>query len=278
MTIVRVVRVLMPISSAEPQVRGWCSVNDGPVPLRCWWAPTGVETGAVGRAARNRNETDSYQERKRAVLVLPEVFGVNAWVRSVADRIAATGVPALAMPLFARTAPELDLTYGEMQLAEGRSHKSATTAAALLADGTAAISWLRRQLNDPQAEITVVGFCFGGHVALLMASLPEVARTFDFYGAGVVQGRPGGGAPTLDGLPQVQGELTCLFGLDDSLIPKADRDAIESALRQADPSGARLRCVSFPNADHGFMCDARAAYQPEAAAQGWQRLLGALRR
>ena len=172
MTIVRVVRVLMPISSAEPQVRGWCYVNDGPVPLRCWWAPTGVETGAVGRAARNRNETESYQERKRAVLVLPEVFGVNAWVRSVADRIAATGVPALAMPLFARTAPELDLSYGEMQLAEGRGHKSATTAAGLFADG---------------------------HTA-------RGGRTFDFYGAGVAQGHPGGGAPTLDGLPQVKGQ------------------------------------------------------------------------
>ena len=267
MTIVWVVCVLMPIPSPEPQARGWCCVHDGPVALRCWWAP-----------ARGRNAGDAKTCRKRAVLVLPEVFGVNAWVRSVADRIAASGVPALAMPLFARTAPELDLSYGEMQLAEGRRHKSATTATGILADGSAAIRWLRRQLGDPQAEITVVGFCFGGHAAMLLASLPDVTRTFDFYGAGVVQGRPGGDVPTLDVLPQVQGQLTCLFGLADPLIPKTDRDAIETALRQADPSGQRLRCISCPDADHGFMCEARAAYQPEAAAQGWQLLQEALDR
>lgn len=267
MTIAWVVCVLMPIPSPEPQARGWCCVHDGPVALRCWWAP-----------ARERDADDAIACRKRAVLVLPEVFGVNAWVRSVADRIAAAGVPALAIPLFARTAPELELSYGERQLAEGRGHKSATTATGILADGSAAIRWLRRQLGDPQAEITVVGFCFGGHAALLMASLPEVKRTFNFYGAGVVQGRPGGDVPTLDVLPQVRGELTCLFGLADPLIPKVDRDAIKSALAQADPTGQRLRCVSCPDADHGFMCEARAAYEPEAAALGWQLLLEALDR
>ena len=150
----------MPVFSGVPLSSGWRCINDGPVPLRCWWSPAEAES----------LETNAL--RKRAVLVLPEVFGVNVWVRSVVDRFAAAGVSALAMPLFARTAPELDLSYGEMQLAEGRGHKSATTAAGLFADG---------------------------HTA-------RGGRTFDFYGAGVAQGHPGGGAPTLDGLPQVKGQ------------------------------------------------------------------------
>jgi len=268
----------MPVSQRLAVPSGWCCINDGPVSLRCWWSPAETGLASAPSLTRIRYENDPFVSRKRAVLVLPEVFGVNAWVRSVADRIAAAGVPALAMPLFARTAPELDLGYGEMQLAEGRRHKSATTAPELLADGAAAIRWLRRQLNDPQAEITVVGFCFGGHAALLLASLPEVACTFDFYGAGVVQGRPGGGAPTLEVLPQVQGELTCLFGLADPLIPAHDRAAIETALHAVDPAGQRMCCVVFPDADHGFMCEARAAHQPAAAAQGWRLLLDAFRR
>ena len=45
------------------------------------------------------------------MIVLPEIFGLNDWVRGVADRLSATGVPALAMPLFARTAPDLELGY-----------------------------------------------------------------------------------------------------------------------------------------------------------------------
>ena len=49
--------------------------------------------------------------------VPPEIFGLNGWVRGVADRLSAAGVPALAMPLSARTAPELKLGY-EPQIEE----------------------------------------------------------------------------------------------------------------------------------------------------------------
>ena len=69
------------------------------------------------------------------------------------------------MPLFARTAPELDLAYSEADLIEGRRHKDATTTAQILEDLGVAIAWLKQRC--PQAHIDVVGFCFGGHAALL---------------------------------------------------------------------------------------------------------------
>ena len=86
------------------------TVNTGSVSLRCWWAPT-----------------NSVKPARRAVIVLPEIFGLNGWVRGVADRLSAAGVPALAMPLFARTAPELELGYDPDSTSEGRRHKEATT-------------------------------------------------------------------------------------------------------------------------------------------------------
>ena len=57
-------------------------------------------------------------------------------------------------------------------------------------------------------------------------------------------------------MPHVKGRLTCLFGLADPLIPEDDRQAVAKALRQVDPLGDRLRMELFPEADHGFMCDA----------------------
>ena len=57
--------------------------------------------------------------------MLPEVFGLNAWVRSVADRLAPQGYPALAVRLFACTAPDLELAYDASDLAEGRHHQLA---------------------------------------------------------------------------------------------------------------------------------------------------------
>ena len=45
----------------------------------------------------------------------------------MADLLAAQGYPALAVPLFARTAPDLELAYNTSDLAEGRRYKDATT-------------------------------------------------------------------------------------------------------------------------------------------------------
>ena len=70
------------------------------------------------------------------------------------------------------------------------------------------------------------GFCFGGHVALLAATLPAVAVTVDFYGAGVASGRPGGGPPSLELVPSIGGTLLCICGDGDPLIPAADVAAI----------------------------------------------------
>ena len=66
--------------------------------------------------------------------------------------------------------------------------------------------------------------------------------------------------------------LTCLFGTADPLIPAEDRAAIRAALLKTDPGGDRLRYVEREGADHGFMCDARSSYNPEAALLGWQLL------
>jgi len=244
----------MPIVSQPLGPASWQSLEGPDVPLRCWWAPA--------------NDTSAY--RDRAVLVLPEVFGVNAWVRSVVDRLALAGVSALAMPLFARTAPQLELGYDPASLAEGRRHKDQAHADSILADIAAAAQWLQARGFE---RLTVVGFCFGGHAALLAATLPEVHSSIDFYGAGVCQGRPGGGEPSLDLLPQVTGRLLCVCGTDDPLIPPEDQRQIAAALRRFDPSGQRLRYVAMEGSDHGFMCEARSSFHPAAAERGWELLL-----
>lgn len=244
----------MPIVPQPLDPASWQSLAGPDVPLHCWWAP------ASGTSAR----------QDRAVLVLPEVFGVNAWVRSVADRLALAGVSALAMPLFARTAPRLELGYDPESLAEGRHHKDQAHAASILADLAAAAQWLQAR---GYARLTVVGFCFGGHAALLAATLPEVHSSIDFYGAGVCQGRPGGGGPSLDLLPQVTGRLLCVCGTADPLIPSEDQRRIAAALQTVDPAGQRLRYVAMEGADHGFMCEARSSFNPAAAERGWALLL-----
>ena len=250
------------METSELSGGAWVDVLNGPVRLRCWWAEPRADA----------NDFESKSLINRVYIVLPEVFGLNAWVRSVADRLAAQGCPALAVPLFARTAPDLELAYEASDLAEGRRHKDATTSEQILADVAAAVSWFRARY--PQAAIHVVGFCFGGHAAFLAATLLGVEHAFDFYGAGVSRMRPGGGEPSLALLPEIKARLTCVFGMADPLIPPEDRGAIVAALREVDPASQRLRFVEYAGADHGFMCEARSAFNPHASAQGWRLLLG----
>jgi carboxymethylenebutenolidase len=245
--------------SSSASVRAGWQLLAGPLglPLRCWWS---LPASGSPRAA---------------VLVLPEVFGLNAWVRKVADRLAAAGYAALAVPVFARTAPDLELDYDEVGLVEGRLHRDAVTADQLLADLDCAIAWLQEQPDLQARPVGCVGFCFGGHLAMLAATLPEVAATCDFYGARVSTFRPGGGEPTLKLLPQVNGHLLCIAGADDPLMPAAELAAIETALAAAHRSRPQqqFRLLVLPGAGHGFMCEARVDFQPEAARQGWSAML-----
>ncbi len=244
----------------EPEIGRWLTLpprEPGQPALTCWLA---LPPQAPPRAG---------------ILVLPEIFGVNAWLRSVAGRLALAGYAALAVPLFSRTAPGLELGYDEAAVREGRLHKERTSAAGLLADLAQAADGLAQALPDLPAGLGCVGFCFGGHVAMLAASLPQVRASCDFYGAGVATGRPGGGPPTLDGLAASQGRLLCVCGNEDALIPPADVAAIEAALQAANrdrPPGQEHRLLIL-EAGHGFLCEARADHRPEAATTGWREML-----
>ena len=228
-----------------------------PRAMPAWWARPAV--GTTPRAA---------------VLVLPEVFGVNGWVRSVADRLAAEGYAALAISTFWRTAPQLDVPYDAAGLAEGRRHKDQVRVDQLLSDVAAAAAWMQTaHAADGLAQkpLGCVGFCFGGHLALLAATLPVIAASADFYGAGVSSGRPGGGPPSLALVPQVHGRLWCFCGDTDPLMPPQEVSAIAAAVRAQPGAGHRL--LIAPGAGHGYMCSARGDYHPEAAAAGWAALL-----
>lgn len=246
-----------PPAAPQDHAGQWVTLEaPGDHPLRCWWAAPVAEP------------------LRGAVLVLPEVFGVNRWVRSVAERLAAAGFGALAMPIFARTAPDFETGYDEAGLALGREHRDAVTAAGLLADGRRAIAWLQSHSGLDGRDVGCVGFCFGGHLALIAATLPEVAATCDFYGARVSSFRPGGGSPTLDVLPQIGGDLLCISGDRDPLMPPEELAAIDAAIASGQCSEHERRHLVIPGAGHGFMCEARGDFLPEASEQGWSEMLG----
>lgn len=201
------------------------------------------------------------------IIVFQEVFGVNDHIRTVTDRIAQLGYVAIAPALYQRQAPGFEVGYSPADLEQGRTYKNQTTATELLSDTRATLTYLQK--NEPvKASFGTIGFCFGGHVAYLAATLPEIKATASFYGAGIAAMTPGGGASTLTLTPQIQGVLYAFFGTQDALIPSTEVEQIKAALLTHQ---IRHQVFTYP-ADHGFFCDQRASYQLEAATQAWQQV------
>jgi carboxymethylenebutenolidase len=211
------------------------------------------------------------------IVVIQEIFGVNSHIRDVTERIAKLGYVAIAPALFERTAPGFEAGYTPEDIEVGRKYAwMQTTASELLSDIQSAIDFLKTLPQVKQDALGCIGFCFGGHVAYLAATLPDIKATASFYGARITTTTPGGGEATLTRTPQIQGTLYAFFGMEDSSIPREQTDEIEAELEKYK---IPHRVFRYDGADHGFFCDQRASYNPKAAADAWiqvQQLFGQL--
>ena len=200
------------------------------------------------------------------IVVLQEIFGVNAHIRDVTERIASLGYVALAPALFQRFAPGFETGYTPEDIEIGRNYAQQTKASELLSDIQAAIDFLKNQPQVKKDALGCIGFCFGGHVAYLAATLSDIKATASFYGAGITTRTPGGGSPTVTRSPEISGTLYAFFGMEDASIPSEQVDQIQAEL---DKYQVAHRIFRYNGADHGFFCDHRASYNPEAAADAW---------
>ncbi len=84
-----------------------------------------------------------------------------------------------------------------------------------------------------QSKITVIGFLYGGHAALIILRLSNIVdTTFDLYGKNIAITILGSGSPRMELLSKILGKLTCISGKNNQLIPQANRTCIKNALRE----------------------------------------------
>ena len=200
-----------------------------------------------------------------AVVVIQEIFGVNAHIREVTEKFAKEGYVAIAPSIYQRQAPGFEVGYTEENVKLGRKYKEQTKASELLSDIQATINYLKTLPTVKADKFGCIGFCFGGHVSYLAATLPEIQATASFYGAGITTGTPGGGTPTVTLTPKISGTIYGFFGTEDPLIPIEQIDQIEAELQKHQ---IKHQVFRYP-ADHGFFCDHRSSYNAEAAADAW---------
>lgn len=196
-----------------------------------------------------------------AVLVLQEIFGVNHHIRKVAERIAREGYLALAPDLFHRQGDRLEADYTEVPRA--RERKAKLRDDEFLGDMRRAMDLAaERNGSDYATRTGVVGFCFGGRLAYLAACHLPLSAAAVFYGGGITAG-------PLERTAGILCPMLLCFGGNDSLIPRSDIERIERTLKEHDKTA---EVVLYAEAGHGFFCEDRADYHPNAAADAWERL------
>lgn len=207
--------------------------------------------------ASDRHRLDAYissvLNAQAALVVIQEIFGVNHHIRSVVTRFAGEGLWTIAPALFDRIKPGIELKYDEEGVKEGKKLAYGLKQDEVLRDIDAAIRFARKEL--PDAKVGVVGYCFGGSYAWLSAIHLDIQAAVCYYGSMI--------AETAQKTPQCP--VLMHFGEKDKTISAADRDKIRVAHPQIP--------IHVYEAGHGFSCDERESYSPEATALAFSRTI-----
>lgn len=235
-------------------------------------ARVGVITRSVQLKVADGPAMEAYVARPEGngphpgLMVFQEAFGVNAHIRDVTERFAEQNYVAIAPELFHRTAPNgFEANYSDF--AAVRPHLQALTPEAAEADIRATYDWLQSNAQVKRDEISSVGFCMGGRVSFIADSILPLRAAVSFYGGGIAPG-------LLDRAGSLYGPILLIWGgLDKHITPEIRRSVIDAVAAQH----KSYVNAEFSQADHGFFCDQRPAYEPRSARQAWALTLEFLR-
>jgi carboxymethylenebutenolidase len=131
---------------------------------------------------------------KAAIIVIPEIFGVNPGIRQKCDRLAADGYLAVAPDIFWRFAPGIELNpdiEAELQEAFGHFQTFADTngSDSAVKDIEAVIHAIRGGLagQAPVQKVGCVGYCLGGRLAYMAAARTDISASVGYYGVMIDQ-------------------------------------------------------------------------------------------
>jgi carboxymethylenebutenolidase len=204
-----------------------------------------------------------------AVVVIHHMPGYDRESKEYVRRFAAAGFLALCPNLYSREAPGAD-----------PDDAAATARAAggvpddrLVGDVAGAVAYLK-ELTASNGKVGVIGHCSGGRQAFLAACNLELDAAVDCYGAFVTgvppENFPLAVTPIVDQAPNLSCPLLGLFGKDDR-YPGPEQVAELSA--ELTRLGKPHEFHSYDGAGHGFFGPDRPSYRPEAAVDGWARIL-----
>ncbi|MGV3509094.1 MAG: dienelactone hydrolase family protein [Sphingobacteriaceae bacterium] len=187
------------------------------------------------------------------IVVVHENRGLNPHIEDVARRAALAGFISLA--------PDALTPLGGYpgNDDEGRAMQSKRDRNEMEEDFIAAYEYLKNH-KDCNGKVGVVGFCFGGAIANMMAvRIPDLAASVPFYG----------GQPDISDVPKINAPLLLHFAELDTRVNEG-WPAYEAALKEHRKD---YKAYIYENTNHGFHNDTTPRYDKAAAELAWKRTI-----
>jgi carboxymethylenebutenolidase len=205
-------------------------------------------------------------ERAPAIVVIQEIFGVNAVMRQITDDFARRGYLAICPDLFWRIEPGVDITdRSDAEWKKAFALYNAFDVDRGVADIGAAIDYARGQ-PACAGSVGAIGFCLGGLLAFLAATRTDADASVSYYGVGI-QDR-------LTVAASIRKPLLLHIAEEDEFTPKAAQAQIRSALGPR-PS---IEIFTYPGRNHAFARPGGDHYDASDAALAQARTLAFLER
>ena len=189
-----------------------------------------------------------------AVVVIQEIFGVNRFVRKVADELAEQGYLAIAPDLFWRIRPGIDITdQTEAEWQEAFGYMNQFDIDKGVADIAATIAVVRA---DPvcDGKVGAVGYCLGGRLAFLTAARTDADACVSYYGVALDS--------LLGEADRITRPLLMHIAGEDGFVPKEAQAKIIAALEDK----PNVEIHVYPGRDHAFARDGGKNYHAADAA------------
>ncbi|MFC0589810.1 dienelactone hydrolase family protein [Novosphingobium aquiterrae] len=179
---------------------------------------------------------------KAAIIVIPEIFGVNEGIRGKCAKWAAAGYLAVAPDIFWRFAPGVELNPDvPEQLNEAFGHFQRYDANDGVYDIEATIKWLRG--SEGVAKIGCAGYCLGGRLAYMAAARTDIDASVGYYGVMIDQ--------MLDEAHGIARPLMLHIPTADHFVGPEAQAAIHAGL----DNHPRVTLYDYPGLDHGFAAE-----------------------
>lgn len=199
----------------------------------------------------------------RPLVLVQEIFGINAAMREAAQHWAGLGFEVLCPDLFARQQAGVDLDPADpaqfqagIQLMVGLDQDRAVQ------DLDAARRWFDER--TPGAQVAALGYCLGGRLAVKMAFDTPVAAAVSYYGVGLEELLPASPVASAPCLLHIAGE--------DAFVPPAARATILAEVERRPAFAAHV----YAGCDHAFARPHGEHHDAAAAALAESRTLAFL--